>query len=172
MFWAMASHSSSQPTPCKHCGTPVPSSRSDDFCCAGCSYVFQMLHESGLEHFYDLRGGQALSPVLPQSLREQDFTWMEPLKEKAEEQPQQAELTLSVQGLSCIGCIWLIDRVYTKAGGGRLSADIARGEMRMESRPLFKLVILSIRIEVQQKPLAPAFLVIALFMVMARLFSL
>jgi Cu2+-exporting ATPase len=91
-----------------------------------------MLHDSGFEHFYDLRGGQALSPVLPQSLREQDFTWMEPLKEKAEEQPQQAELTLSVQGLSCIGCIWLIDRVYTKAGGGRLSADIARGEMRME----------------------------------------
>ena len=61
---------------CQHCGSPVPTSRADAFCCNGCAYVWQMLHEQGFEHFYDLKGTQALPPVAAQALREQDYEWL------------------------------------------------------------------------------------------------
>lgn len=115
-------------TACKHCGTPVPSNRQDGFCCAGCAYVFDMLHSQGLEHFYDLKAEQNLSPVAPQALRELDWSWLEPMVTEAEQQ-EVPELTLSIQGLSCIGCIWLIERLFKRRSGTRVLVDMARGEM-------------------------------------------
>ncbi len=117
-------------TICKHCGTPVPPQRSDDFCCAGCAFVFDMLHSEGMEHFYQLRAGQPLAPVAAQALREQDWAWLAPLVEKAEER-EHPELCLSIQGLSCIGCIWLIERLFQRRKGARVLVDITRGEITL-----------------------------------------
>ena len=116
-------------SPCKHCGTPVPATRNDEFCCAGCAYVFEMLHSQGLEHFYDLKASQNLSPVNPQTMREVDYDWLETLVMQAEGSGEAPELTVSVQGLSCIGCIWLIERLFTRMGGTRVLVDINRGEI-------------------------------------------
>ncbi len=122
---------------CRHCGTPVPAARSDGFCCAGCAYVFELLHEQGFAHFYDLKASQNLSPVNPQALREQDYAWLEALVAAQEcgESCTTAELTLSVQGLSCLGCIWLIERLFTREGGARVLVDITRGELTMSWTP-------------------------------------
>lgn len=115
---------------CRHCGSPVPDNRTDAFCCAGCAYVFQMLHEQGFEHFYDLKGNQALPPVAPQALREIDYAWLE------EAARDKAELALSVQGLSCVGCVWLIDRLFSQQpGGGRVNVDVTRGDMFITYEP-------------------------------------
>lgn len=124
-------------TQCKHCGTPVPTARTDGFCCAGCAYVFEMLHEQGFEHFYDLKSSQNLQPVSPQALREQDYDWLETMVAAKEcgESCTTAELTLSVQGLSCLGCIWLIERLFTRLGGARVMVDITRGELTMSWSP-------------------------------------
>ena len=53
---------------CTHCG--LPAFRDDDdergpaFCCAGCRTAFQVLHESGLDHYYALaeRRERAVDP--------------------------------------------------------------------------------------------------------------
>src|SRR3954471_10718155 len=39
------------PGGCRHCGVPLNDARmrASGFCCAGCSYVFRLVHESGLE---------------------------------------------------------------------------------------------------------------------------
>ncbi len=71
-------------TLCHHCGTPVPPGRADGFCCAGCAYVFDLLHERGMEHFYALRGGQSLPPVPAQALRELDYDWLQNAAREAE----------------------------------------------------------------------------------------
>lgn len=125
------------PPTCRHCGTPVPATRSDGFCCAGCAYVFQMLHEQGFEHFYDLKASQNLAPVPPQALRDQDYAWLEALVAQKEcaENCSTAELTLSVQGLSCLGCIWLIERLFDRLGGARVLVDINRGELTLSWQP-------------------------------------
>ncbi|MFN8422312.1 MAG: heavy metal translocating P-type ATPase metal-binding domain-containing protein [Anaerolineae bacterium] len=40
---------------CLHCGSPVPSGRSDGYCCAGCMAVQRLLGEAGLDGYYALR---------------------------------------------------------------------------------------------------------------------
>jgi len=121
---------------CRHCGTPVPAGRADGFCCTGCSYVFHLLVEEGFERFYDLKGGKTLSPVSPEALRERDYEWLENQAATAEVGCApcggQAELRLSVQGLSCVGCVWLIERVFARQPGAlRVRVDVMNGEMQV-----------------------------------------
>ncbi|MDB6140779.1 MAG: copA [Verrucomicrobiaceae bacterium] len=121
---------------CRHCGSPVPDNRADGFCCAGCAYVFQLLHEQGFEHFYDLKGSQARPPVAALALRELDYQW---LREAAE---GKAEIALAIQGLSCVGCVWLVDRLLSQQPGGhRINVDMTRGEVFITCEPgLFSAV--------------------------------
>jgi Cu2+-exporting ATPase len=112
---------------CKHCGSPVPANRDDEFCCSGCAYVFDLLHQQGLDHFYDLKGGLSLAPVSPQSLRERDYEWLVELGRSA---VPQGELRLALQGISCVGCIWLIEKVFARhVGGLRVNVDVVHGDL-------------------------------------------
>ncbi|WP_395736737.1 heavy metal translocating P-type ATPase metal-binding domain-containing protein [Prosthecobacter sp.] len=126
-------------TVCKHCGTPVPDTRSDEFCCTGCRAVHDLLQHEGLEHFYDLKSGLNLPPVPAQAMRQQDYAWLENAAMAAEAARASAdvaaELGVSVQGLSCMACIWLIERVFAKMGGTQIQVDIASGELRMAWEP-------------------------------------
>ncbi len=118
---------------CKHCGSPVPANREDEFCCAGCAYVFDLLHQQGLAHFYDLKGGLSLPPVSPQSLRERDYDW---LVELGRIIVPQGELRLALQGISCVGCIWLIEKVFARhAGGLRVNVDVVHGDLALSYDP-------------------------------------
>ncbi len=124
----------SSSTLCQHCGSPVPANREDSFCCAGCSYVHELLHRQGLDHFYDLKGESSLPPVSPQSLRERDYAWLEELTREA---VPAGELCLALQGLSCVGCVWLIERIFTRHPGGvQVNVDVVHGEMRLVFDPL------------------------------------
>ncbi len=129
---------------CTHCGSPVPAGRDDGFCCAGCSYVHELLYQEGLDHFYDLKGNTALSPVAPQALRERDYEWLTLLSTAAEHinESETADLRLAVQGLSCVGCVWLIERLFTRhAGALRVNVDVVHGEVRlMWQRGVFDVV--------------------------------
>ncbi len=122
---------------CQHCGSPVPAGRSDAFCCAGCAYVHDLLLGQGLQQYYELRGNVLAPPVPAQSLRDQDYGWLEQLAaEAAIRSPRQAELRLAVQGMSCIGCVWLAERVFARHPGGlRLVVDVVHGEMTLTWLP-------------------------------------
>ena len=123
----------SSPASCKHCGSPVPANRDDGFCCTGCQYVFDLLHQQGLDHFYDLKGILSVPPVSPQSLRERDYEWLADLAKIA--QPP-GELRLALQGISCVGCVWLIEKVFTRHSGAlRVNVDLVHGEMLLSYDP-------------------------------------
>ncbi|HEY1084477.1 MAG TPA: heavy metal translocating P-type ATPase metal-binding domain-containing protein [Prosthecobacter sp.] len=120
---------------CRHCNSPVPEQRDDGFCCTGCQFVYDLLLKEGLDHFYDLKGSLALPPVSPQSLRERDYDWLEQLGRKEEIQVSSegkgglAEMRLSLQGISCVGCVWLIEKVFARHPGGvRVNVDLMQGE--------------------------------------------
>lgn len=118
---------------CKHCGSPIPANRGDAFCCAGCAYVHDLLHEQGLDHFYDLKGGLSLPPVSPQNLRERDYQW---LAELTQESSPAGELHLALQGLSCVGCVWLIEKIFSRhAGGHRVNVDVVHGSLLVTFDP-------------------------------------
>ena len=42
---------------CQHCGAPLLDARMEEtgICCAGCAYVFRLIHEHGLAGYYRLK---------------------------------------------------------------------------------------------------------------------
>jgi len=123
---------SSSPRECKHCGTP---SNGEEFCCAGCSYVYQLIHQEGLDAFYDIKDDTTAPADAALSIGH-DYGWLTTLQTEAEtraaEQSGTPRLQLSVQGLSCAGCVWLIERLFTKeTGAGRIEINAQTGQVRM-----------------------------------------
>lgn len=116
---------------CRHCGTPVPRGIVGEYCCRGCEYVAGLIERSGFGTFYDLRGG-AIPPVSPSTLRSADFGWLDELLQPDKNNPQQGRLLLDLKGVSCIGCVWLIEKVFEQE---EMRADLAvspqRGQMEI-----------------------------------------
>ena len=119
---------------CEHCGTPLPPDCTR-FCCAGCEHVHNLLLSSGLDNFYQLRGNATLAPVPPHALRERDWEWLAELISKAESSANDgtpAQLDLAIQGMSCLGCVWLIESVFTpRPGAQRIEIHATRGSARL-----------------------------------------
>ncbi len=93
-----------------------------------------------MAHFYTLRGNESLPPVPAQALRDLDYEWLQTAVGEAEAKAQEtggpAELDLSVQGLSCVGCVWLLEKVFLRHPGALdFRADVVRGEIRCVWQP-------------------------------------
>jgi Cu2+-exporting ATPase len=107
---------------CIHCGTRFfPTPARPEFCCAGCQFVHGLIVGNGLEKFYDLRDG-APAPVQSLVFRKRDYDWLSELV-KAAESSSHAALTLDLQGISCVGCVWLIEKLFARKPGA-LSAEV------------------------------------------------
>ena len=118
---------------CFHCGTPLATAqtRESGFCCAGCSYVYRLVHEHGLEGYYRIRD-TVVAPVDQVVFQPRDYSWLAELATQAELAPGAPELTLEVQGISCAGCVWLIEKVFhQQAGALAIETDAPLGRMRL-----------------------------------------
>src|ERR1035437_6130793 len=51
---------------CQHCGAPLLDARMEEtgFCCAGCAYVFRLVHEHGLAGYYRLKDDEGTRPTV------------------------------------------------------------------------------------------------------------
>jgi len=73
------------------------------FCCAGCRAVYQVLHSSGLEQFYDLKkSGVCLRA--PQPIQQGQSTY-------ASWDNLTREYRLFLEGVHCSACLWLIEQL-------------------------------------------------------------
>ncbi|MBD5782397.1 heavy metal translocating P-type ATPase metal-binding domain-containing protein [Pelagicoccus sp. NFK12] len=107
-----------QEVACEHCGTRFqPVQAEEKFCCSGCEYVYRIIHDESLERFYELRG-EVSRPVGSSVFENNDYPWLAALVEVAESKGKLAQLSLALEGISCVGCVWLIDRVFAEAKGG------------------------------------------------------
>ncbi|WP_404420261.1 heavy metal translocating P-type ATPase [Nibricoccus sp. IMCC34717] len=114
---------------CRHCGAPSVG----EFCCTGCAYVFRLVHEEGLEAYYKIKDSVippadvALSPA-------RDFNWLASAQAEAERLAGDAtpQLVLDIQGISCAGCVWLIERLFRKTeGSSRIEINAQTGQLRL-----------------------------------------
>ncbi len=122
---------------CRHCGAPSPAG--DEFCCAGCAYVYRLIHDEGLADYYKFRD-DVTAPADAALQPERDFAWLAELQAAAEVKAgaRTPELVLAVQGISCAACVWLIDRVFQKQpGAGRCEVNAQTGRVRLLWRPGF-----------------------------------
>ncbi|MFH2077557.1 MAG: heavy metal translocating P-type ATPase metal-binding domain-containing protein, partial [Pseudomonadota bacterium] len=116
---------------CQHCGAPSPAG--DEFCCAGCAYVYRLIHDEGLTDYYKFRD-DVTAPADAALQPERDFAWLADLQAAAELKAgvRTPELVLAVQGISCAACVWLIDRVFQKQpGAGRCEVNAQTGRVRL-----------------------------------------
>jgi Cu2+-exporting ATPase len=120
---------------CLHCGTPFrPTEDRPDYCCAGCQFVHDLIASNGLTQFYDLQES-GVQPVKSLVFHKRDFTWLEELVAVVEKAPV-AALQLDLQGVSCIGCAWLIERLFArKAGGLEIRVDPTLGRLAVRWTP-------------------------------------
>ncbi len=99
------------------------------FCCAGCSYVFRLVHEHGLAGYYRIKD-EITAPADAAVFQPRDYAWLETAQREVEGRgetdatgalrPQAIpELTLDLQGVSCAGCVWLIERLFQQQAGAR-----------------------------------------------------
>ncbi len=116
---------------CIHCGTPFrPTSHRPDFCCAGCQFVHDLIAKNGLGQFYDLQEC-GIPPVQSLVFQKRDYAWLEELAGNCG-----GSLALDVQGISCIGCAWLIEKLFMrKPGALAIHVDPTLGQLTFRWQP-------------------------------------
>ncbi|MBA4138320.1 MAG: ATPase P [Opitutus sp.] len=119
---------------CRHCGAPLvnDAARDSGFCCSGCSYVFRLVHEHGLAGYYKIRDS-VIAPADQVVFQPRDYVWLAEMQQLAEQRSAGGvpELTLDVQGISCAGCVWLIEKVFHQQPGALfIETDAQLGRMR------------------------------------------
>lgn len=121
---------------CRHCGAPLIDARMVEtgFCCAGCAYVFRLVNEHGLAGYYRIKDTVTV-PADAAVFQPRDYVWLETAQQEAEAAtpvPRIPELSLDVQGISCAGCVWLIERLFQQQPGARdISVNAQLGSMRL-----------------------------------------
>ena len=129
-----AAASSAHPV-CRHCGVPLRGERAREsgFCCAGCGYVFRLVHEHGLGGYYRIKDDVTV-PVDAAVFQPRDHAWLEEAQRAAEQTAGAGVpwLNLDVQGISCAGCVWLIERVFQQQVGARdINVNAQYGSVRL-----------------------------------------
>lgn len=118
---------------CLHCGAPLKGdvATKSGFCCSGCNYVHRLVHDHGLDGYYKIRDA-VVAPVDQTVFQARDFSWLAELQTTAEKSPGTPELELEVQGISCAGCVWLIERLFHQQPGAlHIEADAQAGRLRL-----------------------------------------
>jgi Cu2+-exporting ATPase len=126
---------------CEHCGTEFsPKNGLVRFCCKGCEFVADLISENGFEQFYDLKQGLAVTPVRSRPFEEHDFSWLSAKVAEAEEKAMAAgdgaRLDLALEGISCVGCVWLVEKLFSRHPGSvRAAANPSSGRLHLEWMP-------------------------------------
>lgn len=118
---------------CLHCGTVFrPTKYQPEYCCAGCQFVHDLIKKNGLGQFYDLRGEEA-QPVKSLVFQKRNYAWLGDLVRLAESAgTSSAHLVLDLQGVSCLGCTWLIEKIFEKETGAlEARADSTLGRLEL-----------------------------------------
>lgn len=120
------SEANSSPATCLHCGLPVPASRQNTgsfgdqyseakFCCSGCRFVYRMIHEHGLQSFYDIKERTAVAAARPARVEGSRFVhfddpvFLENYVRETRQGLLQVEFYLP--DMYCAACVWLLEKL-------------------------------------------------------------
>ena len=128
-------------TSCFHCGLPVPAGshwnvRIDDveqpMCCPGCEAVAQAIVGNGLTDYY--RNRQTLPKGVAEPIPDALTLYDTPeLSGQFTNGDGGGEATLSVEGIRCAACVWLIERRLSQVPGLQ-SADLNVATEKLQVR--------------------------------------
>ena len=114
---------------CFHCGEVNPpgtsfnvliSGKNQQMCCPGCEAVAQTIVDSGLTSYYEHRSENAEkgSTLVPEQLSQLAHYDIEQIQEEFVKQDADlSEITLTVEGITCAACAWLIEKQLRQLPG-------------------------------------------------------
>ncbi|MEJ2766117.1 heavy metal translocating P-type ATPase [Photobacterium sp. MCCC 1A19761] len=113
---------------CYHCGDPVPAGyhqqvqilgEQRDMCCPGCEAVAQTIVDSGLTSYYEYRTAPAeKADLVPQQLQSLLLYDHEEVQQEFVRSVENSkEVSLSLDGVSCAACAWLIEKQLNREPG-------------------------------------------------------
>ncbi|MFM5412263.1 heavy metal translocating P-type ATPase [Aeromonas veronii] len=108
-------------TPCFHCGEPVPANSGyaleikgivRPMCCPGCQAVAETIMECGLASYYEHRTAPGTKgDLVPEELAAlTHYDLAEVQQDFVTDSGTLREIQLTVEGLTCAACAWLIER--------------------------------------------------------------
>ena len=103
------------PARCPHCGTPVEGDE-DAYCCHGCELAARLIHEAGLDRYYEER--EEFAPRPDQQAAGWDAI---PLDVAAD---GSVSCRLQVDGLRCASCVWVTEHLL-RATPGVMEATVS-----------------------------------------------
>ena len=132
---------------CQHCGTRYRQGQGDgDFCCAGCHQVYQLIQSGGFEEYYRQQD-RVGRPVGTRALHNPDLVSIQQLQSAAEAAAApDGEAVLRIQGMSCMGCAWLIEQLCQRHRGlvlARVALDASLLRLRWQLSGSFDLTELA-----------------------------
>ncbi|MDA7746651.1 heavy metal translocating P-type ATPase [Psychromonas sp.] len=107
---------------CFHCGEPNPTDTnfnvvinnvSQKMCCPGCEAVAQTIVDSGLSSYYEHRTEVANKgdTLIPEELQQLEHYDLEKIQSDFIKKTDNiTEITLTIEGISCAACAWLIEK--------------------------------------------------------------
>jgi len=110
---------------CFHCGLPVPAGSAwsvvieavaQPMCCPGCKAVAQAIVDNDLTNYYRTRQSlpEGAAAIVPDALGLYDAP---ELASRFQGENGTAEATLSVEGIRCAACVWLIEKRLSQVSG-------------------------------------------------------
>lgn len=118
---------------CFHCGLPLADkiyyftyqSIERPLCCRGCQAVAETIIHSGLDDYYAFRDQKAMSQLnqVPPELLELEQYDLDNIQEKYlvndELDSHTRKMILSIDGISCAACVWLLEKRVKQCSGVR-----------------------------------------------------
>lgn len=84
--------------------------------------------------FYDLKAETPLTPLRERPFQDRDWDWLVDVLESDTSEP--TTITLGLQGLSCVACVWLVESVAKAINGVySVSLSVTRGSMEVVYQP-------------------------------------
>jgi Cu2+-exporting ATPase len=84
------------------------------FCCRGCSGIYHLIHQEGLDAFYEKRKWNETGISSFLFLREPD---VRPFADHVLESGNDREIDLYIEGIRCASCVWLNEKILLKTEG-------------------------------------------------------
>ncbi len=114
---------------CFHCGEIIPNgfnstvvinNKAQKMCCIGCEAVAQTIVNNNLTDYYRFRTENAKksTPLIPETLQRHQLLDDDNLQNEFTHQTENyKETILSIDGISCAACAWLIEQQLSKVNG-------------------------------------------------------
>ncbi|OGQ91547.1 MAG: copper-translocating P-type ATPase [Deltaproteobacteria bacterium RIFOXYA12_FULL_58_15] len=129
---------------CAHCGLEVPQSllrggAEQQFCCSGCEQVYGILHDWGLDGYYDVvnRHGGLGNPAAVSGRKFHEFD--DPVFQDGQVESTARGMhttALYLEGVHCAACVWLVEELPSVLEGvASVRLNLASGVAQVEWDP-------------------------------------